>query len=65
MSDPKFKPGQTVEFIHANRMTPSGTYEIVRSIPSETSEPRYRVRSLHEQHERIVWEHELRAIPKG
>jgi hypothetical protein len=62
MSGPKFKPGQIVEFVHA-RMSPRGSYEIVRVEPSETGELRYRVRSLHEPHERVAWEHELRPAP--
>jgi hypothetical protein len=64
MSGPKFRPGQVVEFLHGDRVAPRGTYEIVRLMPSETGEPQYRVRSLHEAHERIAWEHELRAVDK-
>jgi hypothetical protein len=64
MSGPKFKPGQVVEFSHSERMRPRGTYEIVRMVHSETGEPQYRVRSLHEAHERVVWEHELRPVGK-
>jgi hypothetical protein len=45
-------------------MMPRGAYEIVRLMPSETGEPQYRVRSVHEEHERVVWEHELRPVPK-
>jgi hypothetical protein len=65
MSGPKFKPGQIVEFIQAHRMAPRGEYEVVRSMPSDVGEPRYRIRSLQETHERVAWEHELRAVPKG
>ena len=54
MSGPKFKPGQVVEFAHINRGAPRGPYEIVRLVPSEARELRYRVRSLHEAHERVV-----------
>jgi hypothetical protein len=43
---------------------PPGAYEIVRVVPSERGEPRYRVRSVHEAHERVAWEHELRLAPK-
>jgi hypothetical protein len=64
MSGPKFRPGQVVEFLHGDRVAPRGTYEIVRLMPSETGEPQYRVRSLHEAHERIAWEHELRLVRK-
>jgi hypothetical protein len=64
MSGPKFKPGQSVEFFRSERMIPPGAYEIVRVVPSESGEPRYRVRSVHEAHERVAWEHELRLAPK-
>jgi len=64
MRGPKFKPGQSVEFFHSEPMAPRGAYEIVRVVPSETGEPRYRVRSVQEPYERIVWEHEIRAVRK-
>lgn len=63
MSDPKFKPGQVVEFVRPDRMAPAGAYEIIRLMPSEAVGRRYRVRSLAETQERIAWEHELRAVP--
>jgi hypothetical protein len=64
MSNPKFKPGQVVAFGYRNRMAPEGLYEIVKVLPSESGEPRYRVRSLHEAHERVMSEYELRAVRK-
>jgi hypothetical protein len=64
MSGPKFRPGQIVEFIRAHHMAPRGEYEVLRSMPSDVGEARYRIRSLHETHERVAWEHELRAVPK-
>jgi hypothetical protein len=65
MADPKFRPGQMVEFVQSNRMWPQGPYEVVRIMPSETEEPKYRIRSLQEMHERVAWEHELRGIQRG
>jgi len=65
MADPKFRPGQMVEFVQANRLWAQGPYEVVRLMPSETGEPRYRIRSLQEMHERVAWEHELRGIHRG
>lgn len=44
MSDPKFKPGQVVEFVRLDRTAPSGAYAIVRLMPSEAIGRRYRVR---------------------
>jgi hypothetical protein len=64
MSGPKFKLGQIVEFIRADHMAARGEYEVVRSMPSDMGEARYRIRSLHETHERVAWEHELRAVPR-
>ena len=61
---PKFKPGQIVELVRGDRLAPRGAYEVIRTMPSETGEPRYRVRSIQEPHERVVWEHELRAVGK-
>ena len=56
----KFKPGQIVEFVRRSFARPDGPYEVVRQLPSETDEPRYRLRSIHEPHERMAVEHELR-----
>jgi hypothetical protein len=54
-----------VAFGYRNPMAPQGAYEIVRLMPSETGEPQYRIRSLHEAHERMEWEHELRRIARN
>jgi hypothetical protein len=62
MANPKFKPGQIVEFVHPTRAVPAGSYEVIRPMPSETEDIGYRVRSLNEVHERFAWEHELRRV---
>ena len=62
MAKPKFKSSDIVELVHGHGTAPRGTYEIVRLIPSEGGEPRYRIRSLQETHERVALEHELRAF---
>jgi|tagenome__1003787_1003787.scaffolds.fasta_scaffold20868410_2 hypothetical protein len=61
MSEPKFRSGQLVEFARHAPNAPAGPYEVVRLLPSDTAEPRYRIRSRNETHERVVAEHELRA----
>ena len=40
-------------------------YQIVRQLPSETSDPQYRIKSRDETHERVVAEHELRAASEA
>ena len=56
----KFTLGQVVEFAHQSHARTLGPYEVVRQVPSETDEPRYRLRSIDEPYERMAFEHELR-----
>ena len=44
---------------------PPGPYEIVRQLPSETADLKYRIKSRDETHERVVSEHELRPAGEG
>ena len=62
MAAAKFRPGQIVEFTSRSHTRSAGHYEILRQVPSETGEIRYRVRSLEEPHERVASEHELQAV---
>lgn len=57
----KFKPGQVVRLCRSPyRMTGSGDYTIVRSLPSEDgSELAYRVKGLLEPYERVVKQSEI------
>jgi hypothetical protein len=48
-----------VEFVSARRYGPAGVFEIVRELPQEGAEPRYRVKSMADGHERVAAEHEL------
>jgi hypothetical protein len=58
----RFQPGQTVRLHHSSRYlsVAAGRYEVRGLLPSEDGDPRYRVRSADEQHDRVVKESELR-----
>jgi hypothetical protein len=62
----KFKVGQTVNLIpnRLDRHLPSGAYTIVRLLPIEGLDIRYRVRNTHDGHERVVFEGQLSAPEK-
>ena len=56
----KFQVGQSVALIPRSiRQAAPGTYEIVRLMPGDEIEPRYRIKSDAERHERVVAESEL------
>jgi hypothetical protein len=59
----RFHPGQRVRFNHDTRFrnTAGDSYEVVRRLPYEDGEYRYRIKSAREQHERVVRESELEA----
>jgi hypothetical protein len=62
MSDHKFKIGETVTIIHRFPRLGQIIYQIVSRMPAERGEPRYRIKSATEAHERVVGEGELRAV---
>lgn len=59
----KFSVGQTVELMHrAMGNAPRGSYEIRKLLPDsdrESGDPIYRIKSVHEGHERVAKESEL------
>ena len=56
----KFQVGQFVALIpRVIRQAAPGTYEIIRLMPENEIEPRYRIKSDAERHERVVPESEL------
>ncbi len=56
----KFKPGQSVEFVASDlRLTPLGSFKIVRAMPSERGIQQYRIKSDRDGHERVVMEADL------
>jgi hypothetical protein len=64
----KFNIGQTVELVpHSFRSAVLGPYEIRNLIPAsdrDPEDPRYRIKSVAEKHERVAPESEL-TLPKG
>ena len=59
----RFRPGQRVRLSRgtASRNLSEGSCEIIRRLPYEDGEYRYRIKSAHEQHERVVKESDLEA----
>jgi hypothetical protein len=62
----KFKVGQTVNLIpnRLDRHLPSGAYTVLRLLPIEGLDIRYRVRNSRDGHERVVLEGQLSAQEK-
>ena len=60
----KFKVGQSVRFTPGKMTPPAGAqaYKIVRVLPAEGGEYRYRIKSVYENFERMAAESELSAI---
>ena len=61
MAGHKFAAGQRVSF-QAERSEfniPSGAYTIVRQLPAEGKEWQYRVKNVHDGHERVMRESQL------
>ena len=60
----KFKVGQSVRFTPWKMTPPAGgqVYTIVRVLPAESGEYRYRIKSVYEPYERIAREGELSAL---
>jgi hypothetical protein len=65
MADPKLRPGQIVQLRRDKRGFQGGPYEIIRTMPDEGVEPRYRVRETSTQtlREHVFDEHELGSMP--
>jgi hypothetical protein len=61
MTTHRFAVGQMVEFLPGPRDSnaPRGKYKIQRLLPSETSDPQYRVKYAADGHERVVPESRL------
>jgi len=59
----KYKVGQTVNLIpnRLDRHLPSGAYTVLRLLPIEGLDIRYRVKNTRDGHERVVLEGQLSA----
>jgi len=64
MAAHKFKVGQSVRFKPGKMTPPAGgqAYTIVRALPAEDGEYRYRIKSVYEPYERIARESERSAV---
>ena len=65
MQDHKFKVGQTVRLVRKNvpGRSAEGVYQVTRAMPFDGIEASYRIKAVHETHERAVREGEIeRAI---
>jgi hypothetical protein len=67
MDEPKFEVGQQVRLVRrlVHRSTPDTVYEIARVMPSDDREHCYRIKALHENHERAVRESEIESAFRG
>jgi hypothetical protein len=59
----KFYLGQAVEYRPPRGIyAPRGAYVVTAKLPERDGEFEYHIRSVNEQHERVVWERELSAL---
>ncbi len=59
----RYGVGQTVRFVaRSSDNALSGGYEIIRLLPEEAGEPRYRLKSVRESHERVAAESQLERM---
>ena len=65
MAAHKFKVGQSVRFTPGKMTPPAGgqAYTILRALPAEDGEYRYRIKPVYAPYERIARESELSALP--
>jgi hypothetical protein len=61
MTEHRFRIGQKVQLTRgfANRAAAAGDYQVVRQLPDDDGECRYRIKSTREAHDRVVKESEL------
>lgn len=59
----KYKVGETVYFTASNISRPaaSGTYEVIRQLPTDGDDCQYRIKSTTEAFERVARESQLKA----
>lgn len=61
MPDHKFRIGEIVFLTPSlDRNVPGGAYVVTRQLPEQHGEFEYRIRSVHEPHERVARESELK-----
>ena len=64
MQGSRFEIGQTVYFQPSmgSRLLSHRLFRIVRLLPAEGMEKQYRIKSIHDSHERVAFEYELHAV---
>ena len=59
----KFQVGQAVNIRPAfSRNVPGGVYQVTAKLPERNGEFEYRIKSMHEPHERVARESELTSV---
>ena len=60
-----FAVGQSVELVLSRfeGTAPPGMYTVVRLLPNDASDREYRVKNVHDGHERVVRESQIRRGP--
>jgi hypothetical protein len=57
-----FQPGQTVRLsLRGLRPSTTGEFQIVKRLPDDGGEQRYRIKTVYEPHERVARESELQS----
>lgn len=62
MTSRRFRVGERVSLTGVRFRGTRSVYEIVRKMPEHGREPQYRLRSVDDDHERVVAEHEMRLL---
>jgi hypothetical protein len=63
MPSHKYRIGQVVQLIPSiSRNVPGGSFEITKQLPESGGEFEYRIKSMNEQHERVVRESKLQGV---
>jgi hypothetical protein len=63
MPSHKYRIGQVVQLIPSiSRNVPGGSFEITKQLPESGGEFEYRIKSMNEQHERVVRESKSQGV---
>lgn len=66
MADHKFRIGQIVRLQRDSAMSATGAFEVVRQLPATADGAlHYRLKGVHEAHERVAAEHQLASAQGG
>jgi hypothetical protein len=65
MAEHRFRIGQSVYFYPKKLHAPPGPYQITKRLPAIAGEFEYRIRTSHEDYERVARESELARLEDG